>query len=338
MKSIARLLVCTLISALLLNNLAIAQEGVRKIAKDYVRQGDYANAVLVLNRALENEPENMELRKDLAFAYYLQGDLSKGSNAIKPVVDSRAADVQAFQIMGMIYTAQGMTREAERNFRIGIRKFPESGVLYNDYGELLWNRNEFAAASKQWLKGIQNDQNYSGNYYNAARYYYMTQDKVWGLIYGEMFLNLESYSKRTPEIKKMLVEGYKKLFSETEMAKNQDNRNEFVKTYLEISKKHAQVVSQGITPDALTALRTRFVLSWYDKGTPRLPFRLFDYHRQLAKTGMFDAYNQWMFGAASNLSAFQQWTATHSEEYNRFATFQRSRVFKIPDDQWYNKQ
>jgi tetratricopeptide (TPR) repeat protein len=337
MKTTGRSIFCIAISAFLFITVVNAQQGARQIAKDYIRQGDYANAVLVLNRALENDAENIEIRKDLSFAYYLQGDLAKASNAIKPVVESRAADVQTFQIMGMIYKAQGLTREAERNYRIGIRKFPESGVLYNDYGELLWERNDFAIASKQWLKGIQNDQNYSGNYYNAARYYYMTQDKVWGLIYAEMFLNLESYSKRTPEIKKMLVEGYKKLFSETDMSKNQDNRNAFVKAYLEISKKHAHVVSEGITPDALTALRTRFLLSWYEKGTPRLPFRLFDYHRQLARTGMFDAYNQWIFGAASNLSTFQQWTATHSEEYNRFASFQRSRVFKVPDDQWYNK-
>jgi hypothetical protein len=80
-------------------------------------------------------------------------------------------------------------------YKTALRKFPESGVLYNDYGELLWDRNDFAAASKQWLRGIQTDQNFSGNYYNAARYYYMTEDKVWGLLYGEIFLNLESYSR-----------------------------------------------------------------------------------------------------------------------------------------------
>jgi tetratricopeptide (TPR) repeat protein len=315
----------------------VAQDSPGKIAKAFIRQGDYNNAILVLNRAIPNDNENIELKKDLAFAYYMQRDFTRSMEVIKPVVDSRDADVQSYQILGMVYKAVDQTREAERMYKTALRKFPESGVLYNDYGELQWDKTEFVSASKLWLRGIQTDQNYPGNYYNAARYYYMTEDKVWGLLYGEMFLNLESYSRRTPEIKRMLMEGYKKLFSDADLTKNQDNKNEFVKAYLDILKTHSQVVDAGITPDALSALRTRFILSWYEKQSMNFPFRLFDYHKQLAKAGMFDAYNQWIFGAASNLSTFQQWTTTHSEEYNKFTTFQRNRVYKVPEGQWYQK-
>ena len=60
-------------------------------------------------------------------------------------------------------------------------------------------------AIKWWEKGIEVDPNYSSNYYNACKYYYFTYDKVWSLIYGEIFVNLESYSKRTPEIKNILA-------------------------------------------------------------------------------------------------------------------------------------
>jgi tetratricopeptide (TPR) repeat protein len=316
---------------------AAAQDSPAKIAKGYIRQGDYNNAILVLNRAIHNDNENIELKKDLAFAYYMQRDFPKAMDVIKPVVDSRDADVQSYQILGMVYKAVDQTRDAERMYKTALRKFPESGVLYNDYGELQWDKSEFVSASKLWLRGIQTDQNFPGNYYNAARYYYMTEDKVWGLLYGEIFLNLESYSKRTPEIKRMLVEGYKKLFRDTDIAKNQDNKNEFVKAYLDVIKTHSHVIDAGITPDALSALRTRFILSWYDKQSTDFPFRLFDYHKQLAKSGMFDAYNQWIFGAASDLSTFQQWTTTHSEEYNKFTAFQRGRVYKVPEGQWYQK-
>ena len=70
-----------------------------------------------------------------------------------------------------------------------------------------------------WEKGIEIDPNYSGNYYNAAQYYFFTQDKVWGLVYGEIFVNLESYSKRTAEMKDLLLEGYKKLFTDSATCK-----------------------------------------------------------------------------------------------------------------------
>ena len=177
----------------------------------------------------------------------------------------------------------------------------------------------------------------SGNYYNAAKFYYMSSDKVWGLIYGEMFINLESYSRRTPEIKGMLLEGYKKLFTESDMMKNQDLKSDFVKAFLTTMKNQAQVINAGVTPETLSALRTRFVLEWFDKHALSFPFRLFEYQQQLAKAGLFDAYNEWIFGAAGNLSSFQQWTATHSEEYGKFTTFQKNRVFKVPAGQNYQK-
>jgi tetratricopeptide (TPR) repeat protein len=329
-----------LIASILLLNVffAVAQENAGATAKAFIRKGDYTNAIVVLNRAIESDKNNVELKKDLAFAYYLQRDFTKAIATIRPLIESKDTDEQSFQIAGMIYNGIEDRKESERIYKSGLKKFPSSGALYNEYGELLWGNSSFPEAIRQWLKGIQSDPNYSGNYYNAAKYYYLSADKIWGLIYGEIFVNLESYSKRTPEIKTILLEGYKKLYSETDLLKNQDIKNEFVKSYLDIMKNQSQVVGSGITPDALSALRTRFILSWFENPTSKLPFRLFEYQRQLARAGMFDAYNQWIFGAANNLTAFQQWTATHPEEYNRFNNFQRNRVFKLPEGQYYNNK
>jgi tetratricopeptide (TPR) repeat protein len=326
------------ISVVIFSLPGISQENASQTAKNYIRQGDYNNAILVLNRAIETDRQNIELKKDLAFAYYLQRDYTKAIETIRPVIDNKDGDEQAYQITGMIYRAIEDTKEAERIYKSGLRRFPESGVLSNEYGELLWSNSDFSAAAKQWQKGIQNDPGFPGNYYNAAKYYFLSADKVWGIIYGEIFVNLESYSKRTPEIKTMLLEGYKKLFAETEMTKSQDMKNEFVKAFLDVMKNESQMISSGITPDGLSALRTRFILTWYEKYATKFPFRLFDYQRQLAKAGLFDAYNQWIFGAANNLSAFQQWTATHPDEYNRFINFQKNRVYKQPEGQYYNNK
>ncbi len=63
------------------------------------------NAILVLNRALDSDRDNISLIKELAFAYYLQKDYTRGINAIKPVVDSRSSDDQSYQILGMLYRA-----------------------------------------------------------------------------------------------------------------------------------------------------------------------------------------------------------------------------------------
>lgn len=314
---------------------AFAQETPDQIAKKYIREGDYNNAIVVLNRALAGDKGNREMKKDLAFAYYLQRDYAKALATARPLVEDREADVQSFQILGMIYRALEDRKEAEKLYRTGIKKFPEAGVLYSEYGEMLWARKEFAAASEQWQKGIRIDPNAAGNYYNAAKYYFMSADKISGLLYGEIFVNLESYSRRTPEIKTLLLEGYKKLFSDADLLKNQSAKSPFIQAIFEVMAHQSDAVAKGVTPETLSALRTRFILEWYERYAGRFPYKLFDYQRQLAGAGTFDAYNQWIFGVAEDLSGFQQWTATHSEEYGQFTKFQKNRVFKLPEGQYY---
>jgi hypothetical protein len=199
---------------------------------------------------------------------------------------------------------------------------------------MLWARQDYSAI-KQWEKGIEIDPNYSSNYYNATRYYFLTYDKVWSLIYGETFLNLESYSKRTAEIKDLLLEGYKKLFSEGDLLKNQNTKSPFIGAYLGILSNLSPAVARGVTAESLTVLRTKFILAWFEKYPTGYPFRLFDYQRQLLKDGLFDAYNEWIFGAAENLPAFQSWTTTHGDDYSRFTNFQKGRIFKLPEGQYY---
>lgn len=219
-------------------------------------------------------------------------------------------------------------------YKQGIKKFPSSGELYNEYGEMLWVQQDNEAI-RFWEKGIEVDPNYSSNYYNASKYYFYTYDKVWCLIYGEMFINLESYSRRTPEIKSLLVDGYKKLFTDIKSPKNQSVKNPFATAYLTVMTNQAQTINLGVTPESLGILRSKFILEWFEKYADKYPFRLFEYQRQLLKEGMFDAYNEWAFGASMGLASFQNFTALHADDYNRFINFQKGRVFKVPAGQNY---
>lgn len=303
-------------------------------ARSFQRQGDYQNALLVLNRALEQQPSDLNMLKELAFTYYLQRDYVKAKQIALPLPSRSDADVQTYQIMGLVYKAIEERKDCERLYKEGINRFPNSGVLYNEYGEMLWTKQDYAAI-KWWEKGIEADPNYASNYYNAALHYYFTYDKVWPIVYGEIFLNLESYSKRTAEIKDLLLKAYQKLYAEKDLANKQDTKNSFVSAFLSTALKESGTVNQGITPESLTVLRTRFILDWDNKEASKFPFRLFDYQRQLLKEGMFDAYNQWIFGAVQDLSAFQTWINTHADEYAKFTNFQKGRVFKLPANQYY---
>ncbi len=311
-------------------------KALHETAQAFMRTGDFDNAIIVLTRALQADSKNLELNKDLVMSYYLKRDFVKALDGAKVLIDRDDADVPCFQIAGNVYKALEEAKDCDKMYKKALKKFPKSGPLLSEYGELLWAIKDFSAIN-YWEQGIKDDPAYGGNYYNAAMFYFYSKDKVWGLIYGEVFVNMESLSERGAAMKELLLQGYKeKLFASADLMSGEEkNKSEFAKAFLMGMNKQSSLASGGLSIDALTMIRTRFILDWYANNSIKFPYRLFDYHRQLLTEGMFDAYNQWLFGPNDNLAAYDNWTKTHSEEYNGFATFQRSRVFKMPYGQYY---
>ncbi len=304
-------------------------------AKVFMRQGDYANASLILTRALAQTPNNIEIAKDLAYDYYLQKENAKALDVIKPVLENDNADDQAYQIGATVYRALGQDKDAEKVYKKAIKAFPQSGALYNDYGEMLWSAQDYTAI-KQWEKGIQVDPSFGTNYYNACKYYFLTTDKIWSIIYGEVFINIESFTSRTVEIKSVLLDSYKKLFADANLLSDVKNKNGFEIAFLTAMNKQNSVVVNGLNAETLTMLRTRFILDWYNTYAKKYPFRLFELQQQYLEEGLFPAYNQWIFQATQNLAAYQNWIGTHSDEYDAFNRFQQGRVFKMAPGQYYH--
>jgi tetratricopeptide (TPR) repeat protein len=326
-----------LLVAVLSHSIALSQDAAQlhETARTFMRQGDYPNAITVLNRAIVLQPDNIQIAKDLGLNYYFAKDYNKALDIIKPLLDKDEADDQVFQIAGDIYMAMGQPKDIEKVYKKGIKKFPNSGSLYNEWGRLLWILKDFSAI-KQWEKGIEVDPAFSKNYYNACTFYYFSTDKTWSIIYGEIFLNMEPLSANAQEVKNVLLEGYKKLFAEADLEKGSIDKNNFTSAFLKTMNKQSALAVSGITAESLTMIRTRFILDWYASYANKFPFKLFELQRQLLQEGMFDAYNQWIFAAAQNLPAYQNWTTTHTEEYNELTRFQKNRVFKMPAGQFYH--
>ncbi len=311
-------------------------ETAQETARTFMRSGDFDNAALVLNRALQNDKANLDLQKDLALTYYYKRDFAKALEVVETMLDRNDADVQVYQIGGNVYKALEEVKDAEKMYKRGLKKFPKSGPLYSEYGELLWAKKD-PEAIELWEKGIKEDPSFAGNYYNAALFYHNTKDKVWSLIYGEIFVNMESLTERAAAMKGLLLEGYKeKLFAGADLMNGQEkNKNEFAKAFLQTMNKQTSLVNRGISTEVLTAIRTRFILDWFANYGAKFPHQLFNFQQQLIREGMFEAYNQWLFGTVENLPAYDNWTKTHTDAHTKFTTFQKNRVFKIPGGQYY---
>ncbi len=309
----------------------------RETAMAFQRQGDYANAVIVLNRAIEQAPGSIELLTDLAYVFYLQRDFGKAIDLIKPLIERDDAEIRTFQIAGNIYRAIAEINTCERMYRKALKKYPDSGPLNAEYGEMLWARKDGAAAVAQWEKGIQLDPSYPANYYHAARYYFSSGEMLRSLIYGEVFLNMDTYSGRSAEVKELLLEAYKNFYANPTGPKlsNLRKRTPFEEAFKAALLAQSPVASMGIDVNRLIMIRTRFVLEWFNTAGGSYPHRLIEQQRQLLREGLFEAYNQWLFGAASNAVEYQMWAGTHAEDIAAFSRFQQNRVFRMPAGQYY---
>lgn len=312
-------------------------EQTSEAARKFLQAGDYSNAIMVLNRGLQKSPDNLALNRDLAYTYYLQRDYTNALKYISPLLDRDDADVKTFQIGGNIYKALEEVKDCDKMYKKALKKFPASGALYSEYGELLWAKKEGGEAIANWEKGISTDPSWPSNYYHAAKYYYARADKVWSLIYGEIFINMESYSDRTGEIKLLLLESYKKFYTQAEIFKDYDalKKSGFENAVISTLNKYGSETANGITPASLTAIRARFVTDWFQTYAKQYPLRLFDQWQYLVREGMFDAYNQWIFGPAANLPQYQLWVKANDKAVADFSYYQRNRVFKMPVGQYY---
>lgn len=309
-------------------------EAMRKAAQSKMQQNKFDEALQILESALLVSPGNADVLKDQMFYNYLNRDFAKSIDIGKDLITKPESDAQAFQILGMNYKAIADVKEGDKLYRAGIKKFPSSGALYSEYGDMLMNNKDAVNAVKQWEKGVESDPGYSGNYYYLSKHYAQSGNIVWGLLYGEIFVNIESLTKRTGEIKLQVAGGYQKLLeNKTSIAGLKKEGTLFEKTFVRCLSDAALAADVPLSVESLSAFRAKVIYNWNTLAI-NMPFRLFEHHTQLMQDGMFDAYNQWLFHAADDPD-YQSWKLEHAAEERDFKTFQQNVLFKIPKGQYY---
>jgi tetratricopeptide (TPR) repeat protein len=313
-------------------------------AKEYVGKKDFPNAILVYNQLAQLEPRNLIYRRELAYTYYLSGDYTRATQVITPLLKADDADEATFLTATKIFTARKMLNNAFDAVDDGLKKFPNSGMLYADKGTLYTLRKRYDKAEDAWEKGVERDPNYHMNYYNLTKSYFVSKRPIWAIIYGETFVNLEKYSLRTGEVKKILFDSYKQLISnaqlnkyesEAQIRRNNKSKSDFEKIASGIYANASNLVLGGVDIDNVTMMRTRFLLEWVNKVNGEYPYALFSYLNSIAEQGHFPAYNQWLFGQANNEKQYTNWAKTHANELNLFEQFFRSQTFRTGDKQYY---
>jgi tetratricopeptide (TPR) repeat protein len=300
-------------------------------AKKFINKSKLDSATFYLSKALEISPDNLEILEDLLYVQYLDRDFVKAVSLGKNLAARADAGVKTFQLVGMTYKEIAEFKEAKKVYDKALLKFPNSGMLYSEYADLFSQMQKPAEAIKLWEKGIEVDPGFNSNYYFASKYYAETNNMVWALLYGETFVNIESLTDRTVEIKQMLADLYKHISTPGFL---NGKGNVFAQSVVSTLSKQPPIPMNNLNVKSLTLMRMNFMNDWNKENNAKFPFKLFEYHNQLIKEGLFDAYNQWLF-SAFDADAYEAWKQANKQKQAAFQNFVGGRVYKIPAGQYY---
>lgn len=308
------------------------------IARAFMLEGDLDNAITNYNTILKNNPGNIDALQDYCYILYLKKEYPKAVSVGKELIANPKANDQSYQLLGLAYKGMKAFPEAAQLYKTALEKYPESGMLWNDYGEMFAMQGRMEEAIKQWESGIKLSPNVANNYYNAAMYYYkVKQEWFWAIQYGEIFVNLDSYSEQTANIKTKVAESFLKLSNVDTLNKlTRSANNNFEKKWLELFALLNPTTKEKITTEGLTFIRRKIATAWKEGGNAsNYPFHLYEHHLYLDKENLFDAYDQWLFGNVLDEERFKTWVNQHAREFGFFKDLQQNKRYLVPTGEYY---
>jgi len=322
-----------------------------------VDQGKYAEGIKLLEEAQKLDPKNTTYPYEIAYAYYIQKDYRKALKYLEPLIKQKTAKENVYQLTGNAYDFLNDKEKALAIYDDGLKAFPASGSLHLERGNMELFKEDYNSALAYYEKGIEVAPQFASNYYWAARIYCSSTEKVWGMIYGEMFINLERNSKRTGEISKLLYDTYKagiKFTSDTsitvsfsklaamdmsDLQKGGELKMPYGTFVYEMTLSLSILQEKKIDLVSLNKIRSNFVDVYYKKGSDvKYPNVLFEYQQQLKKAGQFEAYNYWLLGKGEE-AVFSAWRKDNNAQWEEFVGwFNENKLTLNEKHKFYRKQ
>ena len=299
-------------------------------------EGKFEEAIKIFEEAQKIDPNRLGYPYEIGYCYFALKEYKKTIITLEKLTEHKSVEDVVYQLLGNSYDNMGNPDKAIEIYEAGLKKFPNSGSLYLEMGVMQKGKNDINKELSYYEKGIEVAPNFPSNYYWASKIFCNTTEEVWGMLYGEIFMNLERNTKRTNEISKLLFDTYKSeihFTSDTSysvsFSKNanidinslKDPKNfklPFGMGCYEMVLMLAVLGDKQININSLDRIRTRF-LERYVEGDnfKKYPNILFDYQQKVKTAGHFEAYNHWILMKGDE-DGFDMWLTLNKEKWDKF--------------------
>lgn len=267
----------------------------------------------IIEKLLVKHPNNYLLNYELCLPKFQKGQYAEVVKITKKLERHPNAEAILYQLQGNAYDYLGKRKAAVESYDKGLKKFPKAGPLYMEKGNIRLMEKDPNGALDMYEKALEVQPSFPSPYFRASALLLNTSEPVWGLIYGEAFLNLEKGNRNESiqnGIRKKLdscfeLEGDTAL--KIHLSRNVITLNGLelvipfeIEYELAVSKSKAVLKMKSekrsnVTIADLIEIRMAIAKQYKENWEKNRPNYLFEYQNLLIDGGYFEAYTMDLF-------------------------------------------
>ncbi|MDB5034325.1 MAG: Tetratricopeptide repeat family protein [Chlorobi bacterium] len=318
--------------------------------------GNMDEGMGMLEEAHRIDPQSPDYLYEEAVLQYNLKDYEKARGTMRELFQHRSEGPgQWYVLLGNAYDMLGDTKTATSIYDDGLKRFPKFAVLYQERGRMALADDEYEKAVEFWENGIRADPKFPGNYYWAALLYCGSSEKIWGLIYGEIFMNLERNTGRTGQISELLYKTYQELFffvsdslrvsltahqEENVSSRGEGRKMPFIHHYVPLFRAASALVgtTRKVEMAEIDSVRRAFVDLWFaDEDAREMGNVLMEWQKTLRAAGLMEAYDYWLLGEGAE-AASREWGKKNPAKLTELARFMGSHHIAIDAEHYFSPE
>lgn len=340
------------------NNQHIAKRLLADAITLVYKEQRYDDAIALLQQARSLDSHNPTYRYEMAAICYRQKKYADVIRLMKSTLRSSKANAEYYRLLGNAYDLGGNSTRAEKIYKRGIKRFKKAGSLYAEMGGMAYRRGNNDAAADWWERGIEKAPNFATNYYWAATLYCHSSEKLWGLLYAELFMNLEPNGERNETISRLLYDTYANaLQAPTDSTPATVSFSEKAQIYLLLNETETDTVlpfqvlynleAQWAMPlplrdknlQTLYVFRKNWLARWQtEQHREYQPNLVFDRQQTIETAQHTEAYNYWLLRKGNPIE-FNEWLRQHPYTFKEFIDWFNQNPLQLgPSLQFYRRQ
>ena len=314
------------------------QRNVRK-AVDLMDRNLPDEAIKYWDKAITAMPDFTPYRYERALCHVMAKRYEAAIGALTPIyMDTNLFD-RGYQLLGNCYDYLEDTARSREIYEAGLAAWPMSGRLHYELGAASYLKEDVSAALDWWVKGTKVEPSFATNYFWICKGLATTKEKLWSVLYGELFLNLEPNTERTREISKLLYTTWNAAMSlghpdDPINFCSEETLNEpspygpatmnFATAFEFTVATSSQMfipkegIKDRLSIKELVDTRVTFIRGWLSGGwDKKYPNDLLAFHATLLEDGWLDEYFWWLYGHGD----IDEMRRHYQQQTNRYDTF-----------------